>query len=627
MTGAEATFFLSPKITLLPILHGSGDFAQEIRDFLVSTRLDCLAVPLPASVEQVVEGGITQLPSISLAVIPEIHQHNEPTQTYIPIDPCQAVIMGIRFAMGEGIDRAYIDRDVKCFEHVIFPLPDSYAVKHVSLSAFVAGVLPFLPYPKPNSQWWHRVSWMAFKLHELELEYKSIVCLCNVQDWPWLRDAYLQRCGYTEPERLDGPPFLCSVRTSQLYFALCELPFLTELSETRRLEARSDRYLSIDGIKELLLETRIRWRAKRSPDLFQEDNWVTPKLLQMYLQYVRNLSLLENTLTPDLYTLVVAAKQLAGDEFAMTLLETAKSYVFQDSNDQSISLPQYRIGINQLEASNGEITRAKNRLQGRPLFWRPISLLPTPSKIQKQNWAYRWNPYGQCSWPPEDDRIERFAAHVREQGKFALGNDLARVEKFTASFRDGIDLRETFKNYNPKSGQPFRDIYVKDLPPSRGDIDVVVFLFEVPADPDKFSWKTTWYAEHDQESTVCFYATPYLDHMTGPGIGQSRYGGMFFLYPPRPIPDIWEDPRLNFTDTLEERLIAGAAANSLRPSLTVVSPGPLRSQWKHIARRFRRRIIPIALSTFSGQTISRLRCFHVLNGHNVRSFASRFIQG
>jgi hypothetical protein len=60
--------------------------------------------------------------------------------------------------------------------------------------------------------------------------------------------------------------------------------------------------------------------------IVQESNWVTPQLLQRYFQYVRNLTLLEHLLKPDLYTLVQAAKQMAGDEFALTLLETAKTY-------------------------------------------------------------------------------------------------------------------------------------------------------------------------------------------------------------------------------------------------------------------------------------------------------------
>ena len=170
-------------------------------------------------------------------------------------------------------------------------------------------------------------------------------------------------------------------------------------------------------------------------------------------------------------------------------------------------------------------------------------------------------------------------------------------------------------------------IYVKEIPPSRGAVEMVVFIFEVPADPDKFSWQATWYAEHVEESTLCFYATPFLENMVGPGIGQSQYGGTLFQFPPRLIPDIWEDPRLDFSQTLEERLIAGAALHSLEKHITLVSPIPPLAKWKQIARRFERKLIPVSLSRFSGQTVARLRRFHVLNGHEIRSFAGQFIQG
>ena len=119
------------------------------------------------------------------------------------------------------------------------------------------------------------------------------------------------------------------VEPSSLYFLLGELPFVTQLYEERRNEARSDQHLSIDGIKEMVLEARRQWLEHRGASSIQESNWVTPQLLQRYFQYVRNLALLEHRLTPDLYTLVQAAQQMAGDNFALTLLEVAKTYRFQ----------------------------------------------------------------------------------------------------------------------------------------------------------------------------------------------------------------------------------------------------------------------------------------------------------
>ena len=109
--------------------------------------------------------------------------------------------------------------------------------------------------------------------------------------------------------------------------------------------------------------------------------------------------------------------------------------------------------------------------------WRSCELRPKPPEQDRKRWKQRWNPYGMCSWPPEDDRIESFQRHVRDQAKAILGADLARSEKFTTSVMDGIDIRETLRNWHTG------DLYVKVLPPSRGSIEVVVFLFDVPGRP------------------------------------------------------------------------------------------------------------------------------------------------
>ena len=96
----------------------------------------------------------------------------------------QAVIMGIRVAMGEGIPRAYVDREVPTFEPLPFSAPDPFALKHVSVAAYAASMIPSVAVPAADSQQHDRISWMAFQLHQLELEYDSIVCLCHIADWP-----------------------------------------------------------------------------------------------------------------------------------------------------------------------------------------------------------------------------------------------------------------------------------------------------------------------------------------------------------------------------------------------------------------------------------------------------------
>ena len=65
------------------------------------------------------EAAVELLPEISVVCLKEDHTGEDSvsaTASYVPIDPCQPVIMGIRVAMGEGIARAYVDREVQVYE-------------------------------------------------------------------------------------------------------------------------------------------------------------------------------------------------------------------------------------------------------------------------------------------------------------------------------------------------------------------------------------------------------------------------------------------------------------------------------------------------------------------------------
>src|SRR6478672_6578109 len=65
---------LSPRITCLPVIHGSGDFALAVRRMLLEEAFDCVAFPLPPSFQGDVERGIELLPSPTIVTQPEASQ-------------------------------------------------------------------------------------------------------------------------------------------------------------------------------------------------------------------------------------------------------------------------------------------------------------------------------------------------------------------------------------------------------------------------------------------------------------------------------------------------------------------------------------------------------------------------
>jgi hypothetical protein len=621
---------ISPHTHVLPIIHGSGDFALEVRRTLLNQRFECVAVPLPPSFQELVEAGVQRLPTPSVVIQRETprfqtewspeHDLRDPDDdedndqrscSYVPIDPCQGVIMALRIALGEHIPREFIDLETLNFEPSSAILPDPYALKKVALERFAAAVLPAIDRPRAG-QPQDRVVYMGQRLHELERRFESILLVCSLVEWPWIREAYREQtpCSAQNESVPDVERFRVDLRT--LLFLLGELPFITGLYERARAELEEDENLSIDGVKELLLTARDAYRA----DLKQRARKITPHLLAQTLKYIRNLSLLDRRMTPDLYSIIVAAQQICGDQYALHVAETARMYPPYLENDDEV----LQMGIDRGRLPDGDLIDMTSRLPGPPLSWRSCRLKRRPDHRDQHRWQMRWNPFSQCSYPPEDQAIEDFRSHVFDRARAIMGADLARTEKFTTSIEDGIDIRDTLRHWYEG------DIYVKVLPPSRGHLDCAVMLFDSPADPRDYPWRTTWFAEHENESTLAFFATDFRQELVGPGIGLGTYGGAMFLFPPVAIRDVWHDRRLDFVETLEERLLAAACLHSTSPHIALVSPLPPGPGWRRLAARFKKTWVHVPLSQFGDSTVQQLRMVHVLNGKQVRSYAAHFIR-
>src|SRR5205823_11594122 len=208
------------------------------------------------------------------------------------------------------------------------------------------------------------------RLRDLEWRHRSILLVCSLLDWPWIRDSYQRKLDVEEPEPFFAPIQTFGVDPRTLIFLLGELPFLTGLYERGRRELTPDANLSVDGVKELILQARERLKAT----LPRVAKRITPQVLSIYFRYVRNLSLMDRQLTPDLYSLIVAAQQTAGDDFALAVAETAREYPHAGDPDSDDPSTQHsalstqhsllRMGIGRAEVPGWGLAPLVSRLPG-----------------------------------------------------------------------------------------------------------------------------------------------------------------------------------------------------------------------------------------------------------------------
>lgn len=637
-----SVFSLDSWLTLIPVVHGSGAYASALRKELLTRPFDALAVPLPASFATDVIRGVKRLPNLSAVVrlraqedrFDELDDSQETTDlrgTYVPIDPCQAVLAAIRFALGERKPIVWIDSEGDQIENHSPVFADCYAIRHTTLERFCAAMLPAIPPPDAGlggGNLIERIDTMAEKILAMRNSYRSIVALCPLEAWPWLREAIqkkmaedasdsLERSSDEESQDEFYETDLYAIDPRSYLFALGELPFITGLVELARQDFQDDDQIVAQGLKELFVTARSSYRQ----ELAGRARQITPLLISQCLKYLRNQTLLERRMTPSFYTLAKSAQQMMGDTYTMHLVNAAIEYPLDDPiANGSDGLETMRLGIGVGDLPGWGRAKLISRLPGPPMQWHSLELKRRVEKKDQRRWESRWNPYMQCSWPEEDTQIESFRNRVAERARQILGADLARIEKFTTSIMDGLDLRETLRHWYDGS------LYVKVNPPSIGQVNVTVMIFDPEPDPREYSWRATWFSEHPEESTLAFYATPFNKQMIGPGIAMATYGGSMFIYPPRPILDIWKDSRLDFTDTIEQRLVAAACMHSESRHVALLSPTPPGYALKKIAKRYSRKLVHVPLSHFSDSAVQQLRIFHVLNGKHVRSYAADFIR-
>ncbi|CAN5418520.1 hypothetical protein BH09SUM1_BH09SUM1_12680 [soil metagenome] len=629
---------LADGLAMVPVAHGVQAYADEVRRAVHLYQPDCIAVelprPLPPHILDLVEG----LPTIRVLA----YQNPAGPALMIPADPCDSLIEAVRLSSEHGIELQCIDTLAGGYGEPYETLPDDYAIAGIGLADYVKACVANLP--RHPFTWREQV--MAERLRELTLENERILFVGGMGHYENI-SALLHGPGLADPPSEESATMvvyeIIDVEERQLDRVLMEIPYTTFLYENfRSSSGPEERFPMLRALEETLFTAAGKYRE-------EYDEEVNLTEWRALFQFGRNLSLARGRLRPHFYELLMSAKGCVDDDFGAICFEQALSYppnapeeLTFDSTDPDGWRPEnqdaeeedaennpenLKGGTVHLHADFGMGTERLQHAYPHPELTQiqfTFRRRPRPTKQQRDAWREQfseemWAGASICSWPPEDEFIEKFFRTIRKRAFQAISENHSATEEFTSSVLDGLDVRETMRRWHENK------LFVRRerIPP--GKIGPVVLIWrDLPLDVADI-WRTCLYAENSNESDIAIYTKMLGDEMVGPGITRTEYYGILSVYPAQKIINVWMVDFLYSFKTSARLLLAAAILLSEERYVVNVSEHPPDMELRNFARLNKKAIIHLPLATFSRAILKRARQCHILAGRHVRAWAGDYI--
>jgi hypothetical protein len=603
------------RFNYFPVVPGRLEFAIEVRRRILAARPDVVAVELPATLEQVYLAAVARLPQISVIFYNDTHYKPRSLGTdvdglqsvYVPVEPADPFVEAIRTAQEIGAQVVFADPDSTERPHIPDVYPDTYALTSLPVGQYVDA---YRVYPQPRTaeieQFAEGIAW---KLQGADPSANVLVVISlNLLD-PVL-DA-MER-PQSEPERRRREELqLVNPHPDCLGEITLEYPYLQERYELYRVE--------LAGV---LDRRRVQFALLREAEKAYEVNtgdkmhaWQR----RLLARYSRNLAMVNRDLTASLHDITISARSIVDENYAWDVWETASRYSAQQT---STDIETVNISGDEVWLNTRRI-RLRRRLASTKRRMGSMGLKRRKKEKVPGEWAAELDGNNICSYPPEDILIEGFGRFLKKKGKSILSEERSTVEPFTSSLLDGIDLRETIRNWHDGK------VFVRNLQKIQGEVGSVIVIFDDDSanrgEDGKYNYMTTWLGEHQNESDMAFYSTYPFEHLVGPGIGRAEYGGFLMSLPARRMFDVWADPDYEFAESKAERLLLAGLDYSVQKYVVYVAAKPPRSIFRNVAARFGRTIVYIPIGQLSPVTMKKLRVVHVLDGYDKREKAKDYI--
>ncbi len=596
------------SITYFPVAPGRIEFSWRVRRYLLEQRPRVVAVELPSSLERQYVKALERLPEMSVILIPEAAGNDEERATYIPIEPGDPFIEALRTAREIEAEIVFLEPPTHEKPHINDAYPEPYAVEIIGAAQYLERYRVF---PQPRSpQIEAHAAAMAWKLQGAD----PSAALCAVVSLNLLDPLLDAMEGPQEPPapprvRLFNHAELFNLHPDCLAEVTSEAPYYQELYEETRGEQTANMRLD-----------RPRWQLRLLREAEMEYAINTGDKMQSWqrvalAKFARNLATLDGHLIPGIYDLALASRGIVDDNYAYEVWQMANRFSVQQTETPDIETLNLSGDEVWLRTRKLRIRRRLPRIKQR---LKPSGLTARKREKFKGEWAKETNGQSICSYPPEDLVIENYGRFLKRYAKTKLSEERARTEPFISSTLDGIDLRETIRNWRQGT------LYVRELGKFSGDVGALVIIFDEDRN-DKYRYLTTWLGEHQNESDMSFYSTQPFEHLIGPGIGRAEYGGLLMTLPPRRLYDVWSDPDYDTAETKAEKLLMAGLDYSIEKNVVYIAAKPPRSVFRQLAARVNRKIVYIPLGQLSPAKLKKIRVVHVLDSYQRRDEAKQFL--